>query len=317
MKHIYVLRVNDAKNQSRNGFQYPLKGKVSAPDWNPSPHCGEGLHGWENGEGDPSVANAYPDGVWLVLKVEDRPDNLVRIDGKVKFREGIVVFSGSRNAVTEYIYKKTKAPSVLWVNLTGGYSSTLTGGHSSTLTGGHSSTLTGGYSSTLTGGDSSTLTGGHSSTLTGGHSSTLTGGDYSTLTGGDYSTLTGRYSSTLTGGHSSTLTGGYSSTLTGGDSSTLTGVDYSTLTGGDYSTLTGGYSSTLTGGHSSTLTGGDSSTLTGGYSSTLTGGDYSTLTWRVFDGFRYRLHTFYTGEAGIKANTPYRFTDGKIEEVTP
>ncbi len=224
MKHIYVLRVNDANNQSKNGFQYPRKGKVSAPDWNPSPECGGGLHGWESGEGDPSVAIIHPDGVWLVLKVEDSPENLVRLDGKVKFREGTVVFTGSRNAATEYIYNKTKAPRVLWVN--------LTGGNGSTLTGGYSSTLTGGYRSTLTGGDGSTLAGGNDSTLTGGYSSTLTGGDYSTLTGGDYSTLTG------------------------------------------------------------------------GIRSTLTGGYRSTLTWKVWDGQRYRLHTFYTSEAGIEANTP-------------
>ena len=227
MKHIYVLRVNDANNQSRDGFQYPRKGKVSAPDWNPSPECGGGLHGWESGEGDPLVATIHPDGVWLVLKVEDSPENLVRLDGKVKFREGTVVFTGSRNAATEYIYNKTKAPRVLWVNLTGG------------------------------------------------DGSTLTGGNFSTLTGGDYSTLTGGYESTLTGGN------------------------HSTLTGGNFSTLIGGYRSTLT----------------GGYESTLTGGDDSTLTWKVWDGQRYRLHTFYTGEAGIEADKPYRFTDGKIKEA--
>ena len=213
MKHVYVLRVNDANNQSRDGFQYPRKGKVSAPDWNPSPECGGGLHGWESGEGDPSVSTVHPDGVWLVLKVEDSPENLTRLNGKVKFREGTVVFAGSRNAATEYIYNKTKAPRVLWVNITRG--------------------------------------------------------------------------------------------------------DYSTLTGGDCSTLTGGNRSNLTGGDGSTLTGGYRSTLTGGIRSTLTGGHCSTLTWKVWDGQRYRLHTFYPGFAGIKADKPYLFTSGKIEEVTP
>ena len=110
MKHVYVLRVNDANNQSRNGFQYPRRGKVSAPDWNPSPRCGGGLYGWESGEGDPFVTTIYPVGVWLVLKVEDSPENLVRLDGKVKFREGTVVFAGSRNAATAFIYDKTRAP---------------------------------------------------------------------------------------------------------------------------------------------------------------------------------------------------------------
>jgi len=101
-------------------------------------------------------------------------------------------------------------------------------------------------------------------------------------------------------------------TMTGGDDSTLTGGDDSTLTGGNYSTLTAGYDSTLTGG--------DSSTLTGGKRSTMTGGDDSTLTWHYWDGIRYRLHTVYTGEDGIRAGVPYigRFVGGvfTVSEVT-
>jgi hypothetical protein len=141
------------------------------------------------------------------------------------------------------------------------------------------------------------------------------GGDRSTLTGGHYSTLTGGDGSTLTGGHYSTLTGGDGSTLTGGDESTLTSGDYSTLTGGYRSTLTGGDRSTLTGGHYSTLTGGDGSTLTGGHYSTLTGGNGSTLTWKIWDGLRYRLHTFYTGEGDCKVGVKYPLDNGKLVEV--
>ena len=229
MKTTYVLRVNDAQNQSNGGFQYPRKGKVSAPDWTPTAECGGGLHGWENGEGNSSMANIAPDGVWCLIKVVDSPDNLVRLDGKVKFREGTVILSGSRATVTQRLYSLTKPNRMIGLSMECGDNQTLTGGDNSTLTGGYGSTLTGGNRSTLTGGDDSTLTGGDDSTLTGGGDSTLTGGNYSTLTGG--------YCSTLTGGYGSTLTGGYGSTLTGGDDSTLTGGDRSTLTGGDDSTL--------------------------------------------------------------------------------
>ncbi len=76
---------------------------------------------------------------------------------------------------------------------------------------------------------------------------------------------------------------------------------------GDSSTLTAGDSSTLTAGHSSTLTAGGCSTLTAGYS--------STLTWKIWDGERYRLHTFYTGENGCKPDTAYRFDGGKLVKV--
>jgi hypothetical protein len=211
-KYVYLLRVNDPENKSRNKtFQYPKKGTVTAPDWIPDRVCGRGLHGWENGEGDYSAADWHEDGVWLVLRVLE--SDLVRLNGKVKFKTGTVAHAGTKESATRYIWEKTKAPRIIGLVLTGGDKSTLTGGYKSTLTGGYKSTLTGGYKSTLTGGDYSTLTGGYKSTLT--------GGDYSTLTGGDYSTLTGGYYSTLTGGDYSTLTGGHRSTLTGGDESVL------------------------------------------------------------------------------------------------
>ena len=99
----------------------------------------------------------------------------------------------------------------------------------------------------------------------------------------------------------------------------LTGGNRCTLTGGDGSTLTGGNWSTLTGGDGSTLTGGDRCTLTGGHQSTLTGGYYSALSWRLWDGHRYRIHTVYPGEGGIKVGTAYRaiWRDGAavVEEV--
>ena len=93
-------------------------------------------------------------------------------------------------------------------------------------------------------------------------------------------------------------------------------VVFAMKSGGLRSTLTGGHHSTLTGGYRSTLTGGYRSTLTGGHHSTLTGGDGSMLCWKVWDGERYRLHVRYVGEDGIKADTPYKWVNGEIAEVT-
>ena len=231
-KHVLVLRTCDKYLRAHGGFQWPDSGPVEAPDWNPKPVCGGGLHGALWGEGNGGLFNWCTDPKWLVVKVP--AETIVDLGGKVKFPKGEVVHVGDRITATDYILGNgATGKSVIGSTLTGGDRSTLTGGDGSTLTGGHGSTLTGGYGSTLTGGDRSTLTGGHGSTLTGGDRSTLTGGDGSTLTGGHGSTLTGGYGSTLTGGDRSTLTGGHGSTLTGGDGSTLTGGDGSTLTGGD------------------------------------------------------------------------------------
>jgi hypothetical protein len=319
---VYVLKCVKADLTAYNSFQWNSEGPVEAPDFDSTPECGKGLHGWLWGEGDVSACSWWNDldSKWLVLAVWK--DDLIELDSKVKFPRCWVVFSGDRISAPRKIIELGAQGAVLFANRLGGDNSTLTGGDRSTLTGGNGSTLNGG--------DDSTLNGGYGSTLTGGYWSTLNGGDRSTLNGGDWSTLNGGDRSTLNGGDGSTLTGGYRSTLNGGNGSKLNGGDDSTLNGGDRSTLNGGYGSTLTGGNGSKLKGGDGSTLTGGYrstlnggngsklnggdGSTLTGGYGSRLTFKVWDGNRYRLHTAYVGENGIKSGVPYQFIDGKFVE---
>lgn len=52
----YALKCVKADLTSRNGFQWPESGRVDAPDWSPEAECGNGLHAWEWGEGDPRAA---------------------------------------------------------------------------------------------------------------------------------------------------------------------------------------------------------------------------------------------------------------------
>jgi hypothetical protein len=228
----YMLRTCRKDMRAYNGFVWPESGPVSAPDWNPEPVCGGGLHGLLMGIGNISHLSWDSNAKWFVVAVDS--GSVVDLDGKVKVPSGNVVYCGDRDGAVSFLVQNggdvTKIP---FTHQRCGDRSTLTGGYDSTLTGGNGSTLTGGNYSTLTGGNYSTLTGGNGSTLTGGNGSTLTGGDCSTLTGGDCSTLTG--------GKRSTLTGGKDSTLTGGDCSTLTGGDWSALTGGNDSTLIAKY----------------------------------------------------------------------------
>jgi hypothetical protein len=306
-KHrVLLLRTNTADMKSYGGFTWPEKGWCEAPDWDPTPECGHGLHGLLWGEGKALLLGWVDNAKWLVVEADAR--ELVDLEGKVKVPKAYVLHVGDQVSATQYLYGNGgRGYCIHGLTLTGGYESMLIGGDGSVLTGGNRSTLTGGDESTLTGGDESTLTGGYESTLTGGYGSTLTGGDESTLTGGD--------ESKLVGGDWSTLTGGDESTLAGGNRSTLAGGNRSTLTGGDESTLTGGDESTLTGGDESTLAGGNRSTLAGGYGSTLTGGDYSTLIFRWHDGNRVRFVVAYVGEDGIEAGKPYRCADGKVSEL--
>ena len=203
-KPVLMLRTCDHNMQGYEGFQWPGVGDyVEAPDWNPEPVCGGGLHGLAWGKGSASYLSSDEDAKWIVWCAEEAETVLVIQGGadKHKARRGIVLCVGSREEATICLYGHDLYQS----RDSQGCYSTLTGGDGSTLTGGDGSTLTGGDRSTLTGGDRSTLTGGDGSTLTGGDGSTLTGGDRSTLTGGDRSTLTGGDGSTLTGGDGSTL----------------------------------------------------------------------------------------------------------------
>ena len=56
-KEQYVLRTSDKGLKSYEGFQWPRRGEVSAPDWDNSPDCGQGLHGALWGEGNGYLFN--------------------------------------------------------------------------------------------------------------------------------------------------------------------------------------------------------------------------------------------------------------------
>ena len=55
---------------------------------------------------------------------------------------------------------------------------------------------------------------------------------------------------------------------------------------------------------------GDGGTATSGYRGTSTSGYYGTLVIAWHDEWRRRIAVAYVGEAGIKADTPYRLDDG-------
>ena len=87
-------------------FEWPTEGPVSCPDWDPTPMCGGGLHGWLWGKGE-SRAWGYRD-TDVMLVVEVLKEDLVSLDGgsKVKFPKGVVVHCGDRASVTQYMAER-------------------------------------------------------------------------------------------------------------------------------------------------------------------------------------------------------------------
>jgi hypothetical protein len=178
---VLVLRTCAADMTSYGGFTWPESGRVEAPDWEPLPHCGNGLHGLLWGEGDSGLANWNDDAKWLVVEVEK--ESIIDLVGKVKFPRGVVVCCGTRFEATAYLYEHGgKGYAVI-----GG---TATAGDWGTATAGDWGTATAGDEGTATAGDEGTATAGYEGTATAGGRGTATAGDWGTATAGDWGTIT-------------------------------------------------------------------------------------------------------------------------------
>jgi hypothetical protein len=90
------LRTADANGRSSGGFQWPIEagGMVEAPDWNPEPVCGGGLHGISEGLGDWEQMKDPCDtsALWYVCGA--KRSEAVDIDCKIKVPRCRVLYVG-------------------------------------------------------------------------------------------------------------------------------------------------------------------------------------------------------------------------------
>ena len=134
-----VMKVVGPDMRSYGGFLWPESGYVEAPDWDPQPACGRGLHGWLNGQGDYTCQSFTEiDGAkWLILEV----DNFIHLVGKVKFQSCTVVHCGTRQTATNYLLQAGISGPIIGVTVSGGPNSRVSGGDGSTVSGGTGSVL--------------------------------------------------------------------------------------------------------------------------------------------------------------------------------
>ena len=96
-------RIDNQSVETNEPFKHPLivGEKVTALDWDPSSCCGGGIHGWpwafSLGEGKECDWSA----VWLVYGV--KPEDVVEVEGKVKFKSGILRFSGTWHGAMMFV----------------------------------------------------------------------------------------------------------------------------------------------------------------------------------------------------------------------
>jgi len=155
---VLVLRACRSDLTSRNGFIWKNK-HVKAPDWSPSPTCGQGLHGWLNGQGDTTVWSHEPEDKWLILAV--KKNTVVDLQGKVKFPTARKLFVGTRDEAATLLASLLPGVPVMYATATAGYKGTATAGYKGTATAGYKGTATAGYKGTATAGDEGTATAGN------------------------------------------------------------------------------------------------------------------------------------------------------------
>jgi hypothetical protein len=96
---VLILRKCKKDGSSRCGFVYGQAGEVvTAPVWDPTPKCGNGLHGLKQGTGDWSLLKGND---WLVIEAEEK--DIVDIDNeKCKFRTGKILYRGDETGLHQY-----------------------------------------------------------------------------------------------------------------------------------------------------------------------------------------------------------------------
>jgi len=92
---VLLLKCVNKDGTSYGGFQWPLTvgESVEAPDWNPTPECGGGLHGWPWGlaMGDGTAPDYSAQ--WLAFSAD--PAEVVNLGGKAKTKRATIVASGT------------------------------------------------------------------------------------------------------------------------------------------------------------------------------------------------------------------------------
>ena len=146
----WLLKTVHADGAAWGGFRWTLDegAEVIAPDWDPTPVCGGGLHGLLNGAGNGSLINWSTDAVWIVAEIPDG-ETVVDLDGKVKVRRCIVRHVGDKTSAPEFLAAHGHTEGVVGGTATAGDGGTATAGCRGTATAGERGTATAGDGGTI------------------------------------------------------------------------------------------------------------------------------------------------------------------------
>ena len=176
----------------RDGYRWPLKvgAVVEAPVWDPTPTCGQGLHGLRTGDNDPGTW--YEGGTYLALEVD--PLEVVDLGGKCKFpRATIAHIARDMSELSRWLADRGHpGPWYHGTAIAGDYG-TAAAGYRGTAAAGYRGTAAAGCQGTATAGDEGTATAGGYGTAIAGCRGTATAGDEGTAAAGDDGIIILRY----------------------------------------------------------------------------------------------------------------------------
>jgi hypothetical protein len=135
------IRTCKSDMTSYGGFVWPGVGeKVVAPDWDPKPQCGNGLHFLLPYQNKPG--SWYDNVVYMAIDVD--PQLVVDLDGKSKAPEAIVRFKGTRCEL--YVWLQSHGHAGPWyqgVLIAGDYDTARVGAYGIAIVGVHGHALAG------------------------------------------------------------------------------------------------------------------------------------------------------------------------------
>jgi hypothetical protein len=281
------LRTVDGLDQSHQGFQWPTEvgALIEAPDWNPAPYCGGGLHGLLWGEGDGDLLYNSDDAIWQVVEAHESID----LDGKHKFRSCVLRYRGDREGAIAYLVANGGDGKAI------AYHAATAGDHGIATVGDWGSAIAG-DGGTATAGDNGTAVAGIGGTAIAGTDSTAVADYGGTATADDCGTATAGNSGIATAGVAGTATAGDWGSATAGASGAARAGDDGTATAGDWGSATAGHRGTAIAGAHGTATADNGGSIIIKYS----------------DGDRPRYVIGYVGEDGIEAGVAYKCEHGKL-----
>src|SRR3990167_834559 len=169
MDKTYILKCIKSDYTSHMGFAYPrdVGATVAAPDWDSSPVCGGGIHGWLHGVGNIHSCDYINDEgvIWLVL-IADTP--VIDLGGKVKFPSATIAHIGDMHSAVAFLLAHdplSVGQPVIGASVTSGDHGTSASGHHGISTSGDHGTSASGYKGTSASGDGGTSTSGEGGIL--------------------------------------------------------------------------------------------------------------------------------------------------------